>query len=359
METKEFEILNLISNLEKIKGRHTELVSVYVPAGFNLDIIKSHLLEEKNTASNIKDRNNRKNVIDALEKIINEIRLIKQVPPNGLVIFCGNISNKEGEPDIRLWSLEPPVKSDIRIYRCDQRFVTEPLREMLNRGNKYGLLVLDHREATIGLLDGSNITTLKHIKSLVPGKFSKGGQSAMRFTREREGLIRDYFKEVGETLKDVFSDKKIAGIIVGGPGPAKENFVDSSYFPSQFKLLGVKNVGYTDESGLEELVNRSSDLLANERILIERNFVQRLMKSIAENDHMSVYGEDQVKSELEKDNVDILLISEALDDSKKNELYYLGIDHKAEIEFISINSSDGLQLFNLGGIAAFLKHPSI
>lgn len=359
METKEFEILSLISNLEKIKGRHTELVSVYVPAGFSLDIIKSHLLEEKNTASNIKDRNNRKNVIDALEKIINEIRLIKQPPPNGLVIFCGNISNKEGEPDIRLWSLEPPVKSDIRIYRCDQRFVTEPLREMLSRGNQYGLLVLDHREATIGLLDGANVTVLKHIKSLVPGKFSKGGQSAMRFTREREGLIRDYFKEIGETLKDVFSDKKIAGIIVGGPGPAKENFVESAYFPSQFKLLAVKNVGYTDESGLDELVNRSSDILSNERILIERNLVQRLMKSIADNDHMSVYGPEQVKTELEKGNVDTLLISEGLDDEKKNEFYYLGIDNKVNIEFISMNSSDGSQLYNLGGVAAFLKHASL
>ncbi|MDP8013042.1 MAG: peptide chain release factor aRF-1, partial [Nanoarchaeota archaeon] len=292
------------------------------------------------------------------EKIINEIRLINQPPKNGLIIFCGNISDKEGEPDIRLWSLEPPIKSDIRIYRCDQRFVTEPLKEMLNKGKAYGLLVMDHREATIGLLDGPNITVLKHMKSMVPGKFSKGGQSAMRFTREREGLIRDFYREVGESLKSLLSDKNISGIIVGGSGPAKDNFVESSFFPSQFKLLGVKNVGYTDESGLEELINKSQDILADERIVIEREYVQRLMKSIADNDHMAVYGEDQTRAELEKDNVDILLLSNGLPEDKKSELYYMGVDHKAQVEFISSESSDGSQLYSLGGVAALLRKPS-
>ncbi|MEM3846139.1 MAG: peptide chain release factor 1, partial [Candidatus Parvarchaeota archaeon] len=75
MDKKEFEALNTLKYLEGIKGRHTELVSVYIPAGFSLDIIRNHLSDERNTASNIKDRNNRKNVITALDKVINELKL--------------------------------------------------------------------------------------------------------------------------------------------------------------------------------------------------------------------------------------------------------------------------------------------
>ncbi|MCL4399255.1 peptide chain release factor 1, partial [Candidatus Parvarchaeota archaeon] len=173
----EFETLNLIRYLENIKGRHTELVTVYIPAGFSLDIIRSQILEEKSTATNIKDRNNRKNVVDALEKIINSLKLLKQTPQNGLVVFAGNVSDREGVSDIKVWQVEPPKKSDIRMYRCDQRFITEPLKDMFQNENTYGLIVMDHREATFGILSGSKITSLKHIKSFVPGKMSKGGQS--------------------------------------------------------------------------------------------------------------------------------------------------------------------------------------
>lgn len=358
MDKKEFEALSIIKYLERIRGRHTELISVYIPAGFSLDIIRNHLSEERNTASNIKDRNNRKNVITALDKVMNELKLIRQTPKNGLIIFCGNVSDREGEPDIKLWSLEPPERSDIRIYRCDQQFVTPPLKQMFSKTDAYGLLVMDNREATIGLLDGSNITILKRIKSLVPGKFSKGGQSAMRFSREREGLIRDFYKEIGETMKDLLSDKGITGLIIGGPGPAKENFVDGGFLPSSFKVLGIRSIGDTDQNGLDELIERSRDILMNVRRLEEREYVQKLLGSIARNDRLSVYGEAETLAELEAGNVDTLLLSEGIDEKKKNELYYKGNEQSATVEMISLNSSDGLQLYNLGGVAALLKRPS-
>jgi len=356
----EFEALNLIRYLEKIKGRHTELVTVYVPGGFSLDIIRSQLAEEKSTATNIKDRNNRKNVIDALEKIMNELRLIGNTPENGLVVFCGNVSEREGEPDIKVWEVVPPAKSDIRLYRCDQRFITDPLKQMYHQENAYGLIVMDIREATFGTLEGSRIDTLKHIKSLVPGKFSKGGQSAMRFSREREGLIKDFYKEVAETAKGLFFNKNIKGIIIGGPGPAKDNFIESGYLITALHKLikGVKSISYTDESGLRELVEKSKDILADERITIEKEYVQKLMSSIARNDNLSVYGEAFVREELKNDNVDLLLISSGIEEDKKNEFYYLGKEKGINVEIISKDSSDGLQLFGLGGVAAILKRPS-
>ncbi|MCL5009395.1 MAG: peptide chain release factor aRF-1 [Candidatus Parvarchaeota archaeon] len=356
----EYETLNLIKYLEGIKGRHTELVTVYVPAGFNLDIIRAQLSEEESTASNIKDRNNRKNVVDALEKIGGELKLIGSTPKNGLIVFCGNVSDREGEPDIKVWEVEPPQKSDIRLYRCDQHFIVEPLKSMFQQGNTYALIVLDNREATFGTLEGAKVTELKHIKSLVPGKFSKGGQSAMRFSREREGLIRDFYKEIADTAKALFFGKGISGIIVGGPGPAKENFLDSGYLITDLKnkVKGVRSISYTDEAGLSELVEKSKDILANERFTIEKTYVQKLLTSIAKNDNMSAYGENAVMKELNSGNIDTILISSGLDDTKKNEFYYKAKSAGATVEFISKESSDGLQLYNLGGVAALLKRQS-
>lgn len=114
-------------------------------------------------------------MLTALEKIIQHLKLYKQTPPNGLVVFCGNVSEVEGREDIRMWSFEPPIKMNKKIYWCDQTFVLDPLKELMEEKEIYGLIVLDAGEATIGLLKGKAIEMLKRIESTVPGKSVKGG----------------------------------------------------------------------------------------------------------------------------------------------------------------------------------------
>ena len=55
-------LLKFVHDLEQHKGRHTELVSVYVPAGYDIVKIMQHLSQEQGTATNIKDSTTRKNV---------------------------------------------------------------------------------------------------------------------------------------------------------------------------------------------------------------------------------------------------------------------------------------------------------
>ncbi len=166
----------IINELDAIRGRHTELVSVYLPAGYDLNKAISHLSEEQGTASNIKDSRTRNNVQGSLERAIRTLRLYKRVPPNGLVIFVGNASTDESKIDIRVWTVEPPEPLMQRIYRCDQTFKTDILKEFLEYKEVYGLVVMDRREATIGLLKGPRIELLTDATSGVPGKFKAGGQ---------------------------------------------------------------------------------------------------------------------------------------------------------------------------------------
>src|SRR3989344_9663446 len=168
---------DLIELLGSIKGRHTELVTVLIPAGANINLTQRQLESEKSTASNIKSKQTRKNVIDALDTIIREMKNIRATPQNGLAIFCGNISKKEGEQDIQLWIYEPLKPLNVKIYRCDQEFILGPLKEMADVDEVYGLLVIDRQQATIGLLEGNQIKVLQKLSSGVPGKVRAGGQS--------------------------------------------------------------------------------------------------------------------------------------------------------------------------------------
>ena len=61
MNTKEKQKLRkIINELSLIRGRHTELVSVYIPSGYDIIKIIQHLDQEKGTASNIKDEKQEK-----------------------------------------------------------------------------------------------------------------------------------------------------------------------------------------------------------------------------------------------------------------------------------------------------------
>ncbi len=170
------ELEELVALLGSVKGRHTELVSVMIPAGFNISGVVRQLEAEKSTAANIKSKQTRTAVTDSLERIIRELKNYKQTPKNGLAVFCGNVSEKEGVQDIRLWVYEPPKPLNTRLYRCDQTFIIEPLKEILEVTEVYGLLVIDRQQATIGLLEGKQIKAITKLTSGVPGKIKAGGQ---------------------------------------------------------------------------------------------------------------------------------------------------------------------------------------
>ena len=65
MEDKEkLKLEEFIEELESKRGRHTQLVTVMIPAGFNLSQVVRQLEAEKSTAANIKAKATRSAVID-------------------------------------------------------------------------------------------------------------------------------------------------------------------------------------------------------------------------------------------------------------------------------------------------------
>ncbi|MCW1293110.1 MAG: peptide chain release factor aRF-1 [Candidatus Parvarchaeota archaeon] len=353
--SEDFKIIKQLRELARIRGKHTELISVYVPAGFDLDVIKNQLEQEAHTASNIKDKTTRKNVIDALAKILNELKLIKYTPKNGLVIFCGNVSPRQGESDIRLWSFEPKKSIKIRAYRCDEEFLIEPILSLYEPVEKYGLIVIDTKEASLGILENTRIIPLKNISSLVPGKTRKGGQSAVRFEREREGLILGFIKEVAEAAKNFFYNEKLNGIIVGGPGNIKDKLIEELPTELKNKIIAVRPTQYSDEYGLQELVENSKDVLPP--VKKEREFVDRVLKSISENDHLVAIGENNTLKAIEDDNASVVLISDGIEETIQEKVFDTAKAHNVEIQFISVDNPIGEEFLNVAGVASILKKP--
>lgn len=373
-------------------------MSVYVPAGYNINEMKNLIANELGTATNIKSRTTRNNVLSALERVGHKLKQYKETPDNGLIIFSGNISEKDGVTDIALWAIEPDEPINIRLYRCDQKFVVEPLEDVVREKEIFGIIIIDTIEATVAFLRGKTITVAKKVASFVPGKTGKGGQSAQRYERVRKGLLLNFEKDVGEVATKTFeAEKDLVGIIIGGPGPIKDDFAAGDFLSEALKkkIIGIKDVGYADESGLEELVERSADILRETGIIYEKNLLNRFFLNLQKDTGLSIYGIAEVKSALDIGAVDTLIVSESFEfghyDLKCSKCEYkepkvirkdrlpakcphcgsgLNIEAKdifeelnnisdqtgAKMEIVSADTPEGVSFLRLGGIGAILRY---
>ncbi len=353
------ELEELVTLLRGIRGVHTELVTVLIPAGTNIHQVSTQLTSEAGTAENIKSKQTRTAVVTALETIIRELKNYKQTPKNGLALFCGNVSEKEGGQDVQIWAYEPPKSLNVRMYRCDKTFVLEPLQEMLEVSEVYGLLAIDRQQATIGVLEGKQIKLLRTLTSGVPGKVRAGGQSSQRYHRVTEGLAKEFFRRVAEAMKEIFFDlPKLTGILVGGPIPTKDEFLEEGDLVTKLKekVIAVKDIGYTDEHGLKLLVEASEEDISQQEFIKEKEIIQNFFETLGKKREKAAYGVDRVRLALERGAVELLLISKDLPRAEMQEFEEKAKNIGAEVVIIGNENQEGEQFFNLTkGVVAILR----
>lgn len=307
-----------LDEIAAARGRATEMVTLYVPPGKQISDVMGYLRNEYAQSSNIKSRTTRKNVMWAIESLMNRVRQFKEPPEHGVAFFVGSKAVGADKTDEVTFIVEPPEPLNTYLYRCDSTFFLDPLLAMVHEPEMWGLLVMDRAEVTIGLLKGKRIEPLKNRQSLVPSKHGRGGQSAHRFERMIEHAAHEFFVKCGEMANELFLPKKdlIKGILLGGPGATKEYFYKEGYLHYELQQKVVQplfDVGYTDEYGLRELVERATQTLHGLELTEEKRIIQQLLSEIRKADAgLAAYGERDVLAALAAGAVDTLLVSEGL-----------------------------------------------
>ena len=103
------------------------------------------------------------------------------------------------------------------------------------------------------------------------------------------------------------------------------------------------------------MLDRSEDLLAEEEVAREKKTMQQFFKQMLDNPKKVTYGEKETLKALEMNAVDLLLISENLEEDRIFELEEMAQQGGAEVKIISIETREGSQLKDLGKIAAILR----
>ena len=300
------------------KGRATELISLYVSPGKQISDVMAYLRNEYAQSSNIKSRTTRKNVMWAIESLMGRVRAFKQPPKNGVAFFVGSKAVGADKSEQVTFIVEPPEPLNTYLYRCDSTFFLDPLLSMVHEPDLWGLMVVDRAEVTLGFLRGKRVEALRNRQSLVPSKHGRGGQSAHRFERLIEHAAHEFFVKCGEMANELFLPKKdqLKGILIGGPGATKEYFFKEGYLHYELQQKVVQplfDVGYTDEYGLRELVEKATQTLHGLEITDEKRIMQRLLVEISRAESgVAAYGERDVHAALDAGAVETLLVSEGI-----------------------------------------------
>jgi peptide chain release factor subunit 1 len=276
------------------------------------------LAEEFGTASNIKSRVNRLSVLSAITSTQQRLKLYNKVPPNGLVVYCGEIITSEGKERKINIDFEPFKPINTSLYLCDNKFHTEALSELLESDQKFGFIIMDGNGALFGTLSGNTREVVHKFSVDLPKKHGRGGQSALRFARLREEKRHNYVRKVAELAVQNFitNDKvNVAGIILAGSADFKNDLNQSDMFDNrlQSKVIKVVDVSYGGENGFNQAIDLSAETLSNVKFIQEKKLIGKYFEEISQDSGRVCYGVDDTLKALELGAAETLIVYENLD----------------------------------------------
>jgi peptide chain release factor subunit 1 len=123
------------------------------------------------------------------------------------------------------------------------------------------------------------------------------------------------------------------------------------------KILGTKDLSYTGEFGMQELVEKAEDLLSAEEVAEEKKIMQKFFYELSKDTGLAAYGKQDVLKYIGYGAVDNVLLSESLDDATILEFEAEAEKMGTKVTLISIETREGVQLKEMGKIAAILRYP--
>ncbi|KAK3070817.1 translation termination factor eRF1 [Teratosphaeriaceae sp. CCFEE 6253] len=313
-----WKVKKLIKRLEAARGNGTSMISLIIPPKDQISRISKMLAEEFGTASNIKSRVNRQSVLGAITSTQQRLKLYSKVPPNGLVVYCGEIITQEGKERKINIDFEPFKPINTSLYLCDNKFHTEALSELLESDQKFGFIIMDGNGALFGTLSGNTRDIVHKFSVDLPKKHGRGGQSALRFARLREEKRHNYVRKVAELAVQNFvtNDKvNVAGIILAGSADFKNDLNQSDLFDNrlQVKVIKVVDVSYGGENGFNQAIELSSETLSNVKFIQEKRLINKYFDEISQDSGKVCYGIEDTLKALDAGAAETLIVYENLE----------------------------------------------
>lgn len=295
--------------------------------------------------------------MSSLKSIREKLSLYKKCPDNGLCVFSG-IYYEKGKEIFEIHELIPPIPIKVSTYLCDKYFHVELIEKLYESYDDYGIVLIGGEDTTFYKFHGNYYTLVDKITVHRQKNQKKGGQSAPRFGRIREGQILEYTKLIIEKLIKNYVDGdlnklNIIGLIIAG-NDMKDKVVSDEMLPQIIKINIVKNMTVTDLNIIQIIAN-SSDVINNSCSNVDK-YIDVFFESIRKGNSNIVYGVDETLQKLREKMVKILIVTLENYESMKcdidKELSQSGCDLVIVNQFSKMYKSFK-ELSGIGGITWF------
>ena len=130
------------------------------------------------------------------------------------------------------------------------------------------------------------------------------------------GVSSNFFHRVAEHAAKAFLDsRKATQVIIGGPGPTKNDFCKGDYLNYQLKNAVIKLVDTQSacNEGIREMFEKSNQELINVCGPEEKRTMERLSVELNKQEGLAITGLDPVLDGLKKGSVEVALVSDSSD----------------------------------------------
>merc|ERR1719245_2872155 len=305
--------------MQAARGAGTSMISLIIPPKDEISRWTKTLNEEMGPASCIKSRLTRLSVLGAITSTLQRLKLYNKTPPNGLILYCGEMITEDGKEKKVTIDFEPVKPINTTMYLCDNKFHTEDLQELLESDEKYGFLIMDGNGALFGTLQGNHREVLHKFSVDLPKKHGRGGQSALRFARLRLEKRHNYLRKVAEHATQFFINvdrPNVSGLVVAGSAEFKQDLVTNDLFDPRLEAILIKpllDVSYGGENGFNQAIELSSETLKNVKFIQEKRLITKFLDEVAQDTGKYCFGIRDTITGLEMGAVSTLIVWENLD----------------------------------------------
>jgi peptide chain release factor subunit 1 len=229
--------------------------------------------------------------------ILQRLKRYSVSPPNGLVIFCGQVRPVNGrEVEEVCEFLEPPLPIVKSSYFCDKRFHTESIESLYADHNAIGYIIITSVETILLIVRGTQRTIVyKHNTDLATNS-ARGGQSANRLARIRNEKRDMYVDLIVDAIVKHLSHT--SQVIISGSAELPKEVETTLRSDTRWhvKILGnVKINGH--KNCIDETLEASQELVYANEISVEKIHIDKLQELIRTNPDLLVFGNEIHRAE--------------------------------------------------------------
>jgi len=180
-----------------------------------------------------------------------------------------------------------------------------PLARLRADYEDYGVLLVDSQEAKFTCIRSDIAQEKKHLSTELMNKHKKGGWSQMRFNHLRKEAIKSFLSEVADNVQGTCDQLPIRGIVVAGPGNAKQQLVELLPRDVQQNVLGIVDLPMSVPR--DELIEAGDTVLHENGHSRSKKWANELKSEILKGG-LGVIGGEDVRKALENGRVSVLLI---------------------------------------------------